>query len=478
MSRPMRTRHTPSTGIEHLPMVEIPLDDLRPTQPEPPPEAAIIDLRVSITTLCLLTPLIVTPDHRILAGHRRFMAIRDDPVLSSRYSTVPCLICSADEPTAEAIALADNLCRRTLSRSEMIASIYRLHSERGWSARQIGRSIGRSASDVAELLRIAKDAEVASLVAGDLIAPSTAGVLLRLDSEPRQYAIREIHAGTVRTIADLRRSVAHSIAAPPDEVLITTERVTTAHQPEPRAESKDSAARLAETRCGAEDAAAPGDWYGDLNPGSGLPEEVEEQLVRFQSALHGSGGKRAMNYLGQHGIRVDTVWAWGIGFVTEPEPLILEHGFPPVTVQLPKGIVVPGRSPDGRLRSVYCMPPAKTPTVMCIAGDPNLPFGQFRSSRCAVVASDILDGLRLWQRRRGTWDCLLFPDAAAWRSVAARYEHLLVHQPTGHNGWLWMVRGESISSPFTPDSPVWTASAASALASVLGGEGEAVNDVT
>ena len=99
-------------------------------------------------------------------------------------AALPCVIREATEAGAFADALVENLVRKDLTRHEVMDAIKALKDEYGWSVREIGRRTGRDHKDLSELIRIAEDPEVASLVAEELITPD-GGRPARRGPEPR-----------------------------------------------------------------------------------------------------------------------------------------------------------------------------------------------------------------------------------------------------------------------------------------------------
>lgn len=129
----------------------------------------------------------------------------DDPEARARVAQLPCVVMDETDYDAFADALAENLAREDLSRAEVMEALLRLQQDYDWSARYIARRIGRSKSDVIELLGIAKDESVAPMVRDEIITPTTAGQIRRLPEHLRPKAIEGVRAGRVKTVEDVRR---------------------------------------------------------------------------------------------------------------------------------------------------------------------------------------------------------------------------------------------------------------------------------
>lgn len=194
----------------------IPIERIAPMKDNPRQSFRHLDeLAESIEDRGLIQPLVVRRDpekpghYMTVAGARRLMAANilrgsEKPETRARVAVLPCLVVDEMDDQALASALAENLARDDLTRAEAMAALLRLQSGYGWSSRQIARRTGRSFQDVAELLRIAKDEELSSLVRDEVIAPSAAGELARMEPEARSNAIQEVRTGRLKTVAQIR----------------------------------------------------------------------------------------------------------------------------------------------------------------------------------------------------------------------------------------------------------------------------------
>ena len=182
-------------------------------------ETRLAELAASIAAAGVLEPLVVRRDpdrpghYLVTAGMRRLLAARrvhgsDDPEARRQVAVLPCVIREVAEPEAFADALVENLVRQDLTRREVMDAVKTLKDQYGWSVREIARRTGRNDHDLSELIRVAEDAEVASLVAEEQLAVTAAGPLV----QARNHALRgpvidAIRAGRVRTLAQVEAAL-------------------------------------------------------------------------------------------------------------------------------------------------------------------------------------------------------------------------------------------------------------------------------
>ena len=194
----------------------IPIERIAPMRDNPRQSFRHLDeLAESIEDRGLIQPLVVRRDpdrpgyFMTVAGARRLMAANilrgsEHAETRARVATLPCLVADETDDHALASALAENLARDDLTRAEAMDAMLRLQEQYGWSARQIAKRTGRDHSDVSELVRVAKDPELSSLVRDDVIAASTAGEISNLEAHDRARVIEEVQAGRIRTTRDVR----------------------------------------------------------------------------------------------------------------------------------------------------------------------------------------------------------------------------------------------------------------------------------
>lgn len=195
----------------------VPIDRIEPSRDNPRKGFSNLDeLAESIAERGVLQPLVLRRDpdrpgyYTTIAGARRLMAsliVRGsgDAEARAKVASLPCVVMDESDHDAFADALAENLAREDLNRSEVMEALMRLQEDYGWSARYIARRIGRSKSDVIELLGIAKDPSIAPMVRDEIITPTTAGQIRRLPAHLRPTAIEGVKSGRVKTGEDVRR---------------------------------------------------------------------------------------------------------------------------------------------------------------------------------------------------------------------------------------------------------------------------------
>ncbi|MDP9382917.1 MAG: ParB/RepB/Spo0J family partition protein [Chloroflexota bacterium] len=195
----------------------IPIERLSPSRDNPRQTFRNLDeLAESIADRGLMQPLLVRRDperpgnYMTIAGARRLMAAiicrgSEDPEVRGRVEMLPCIVSDETDEQAFADALAENLARDDLTRAEAMAAVLRLEQQYGWSAREIGRRTGRSFPDVAEMLRVAKDKDLAPLLQEELISPTAVGEIRRLPEELRPEAIAGVRDGRIRKVQDVRK---------------------------------------------------------------------------------------------------------------------------------------------------------------------------------------------------------------------------------------------------------------------------------
>ncbi len=206
----------------------IPIERIAPSSDNPRKSFDGLDeLAASIAERGVLQTLIVRPDverpgyYITVVGARRLFAARivqgsEDAQSRARVAVLPCVVVVETSTDAFADALLENLARKDLSRAEVMTALLRLQSGYGWSARYIARRTGRSVSDVAELLSIAKDEEVASVVRDEIVTPTVAGQIQRLPKALRGQVLQRARSGQVTRVEDIRALRRQLQGAPSD----------------------------------------------------------------------------------------------------------------------------------------------------------------------------------------------------------------------------------------------------------------------
>ncbi len=194
----------------------IPIERITPMKDNPRQTFRHLEeLAESIADRGLIQPLVVRRDperpgyYMTVAGARRVLAANllrgsEDIEVRERVAELPCLVVDEADDSALASALAENLARDDLTRTEAMEALLRLQEQHGWSARQIAKRTGRANSDVSELLRVARDKELAALVRDEVIAPSAAGEISHMDPQVREEVLMGIRAGRIRTVDEVR----------------------------------------------------------------------------------------------------------------------------------------------------------------------------------------------------------------------------------------------------------------------------------
>lgn len=205
---------------------KIPIERLAPNPDNPRTHYDELEpLANSIATRGILLPLLVRADlerpgyYLTIAGSRRLLAARmvagrDDQTARLRVQQLPCIITDSDDRDAFADALLENMGRQDLSRAEMMVAVRRLRDEFSFSGKEIARRTGRNQSDIAQLLQLADDEELAPLVMDEVIAPTTAGVIRRMPEPVRREVLGAIREGEVFSTDMLRAHLRAVRSAP------------------------------------------------------------------------------------------------------------------------------------------------------------------------------------------------------------------------------------------------------------------------
>lgn len=118
-------------------------------------DAALSELADSIKAQGILQPLILRPlggrRYEIVAGERRFRAAK-----LVGLKVVPAIVREMDEREAMAVALVENIQRADLNPVEESAALRKLIDECGLTHEQCAQAVGRSRTQVSNLLRLAE----------------------------------------------------------------------------------------------------------------------------------------------------------------------------------------------------------------------------------------------------------------------------------------------------------------------------------
>ena len=158
---------TSSTEINRLPLSALQAGKYQPRQKME--AGALQELAESIREQGVMQPLLVRlvgqGKYEIIAGERRFRA-----ATIAGLKEVPVLVSSADDQTAAAMALVENMQREDLNPLEESQGLARLIEEFGFTHEQAAKAVGKSRSAISNLLRLAQLAKPvqAMLLAGDI----------------------------------------------------------------------------------------------------------------------------------------------------------------------------------------------------------------------------------------------------------------------------------------------------------------------
>ncbi|MEY3971241.1 MAG: hypothetical protein RLZZ80_939 [Pseudomonadota bacterium] len=143
-----------TTEVDQLPLAQIQAGQYQPRQSMD--SQALQELADSIRAQGVIQPIVVRrlgrtggPAYEIIAGERRFRAAQ-----MAGLAQVPVVIKSADDQSALAMALIENLQRQDLSALEEAQGIARLINEFGLTHEQAAQAVGRSRSATTNLLRL------------------------------------------------------------------------------------------------------------------------------------------------------------------------------------------------------------------------------------------------------------------------------------------------------------------------------------
>lgn len=197
---------------------ELALDQLIPGPHQPRQhfdEAALAQLAESIRAQGVVQPLVVRASGRhfeIVAGERRWRAAK-----LAGLKVVPVIIRTLEEREAMAVALVENIQRADLNPLEESAALRKLIDECGLTHEQCAQAVGRSRTQVSNLLRLAElDPLVQNAVREGRLSLGHAKVLL--GAPPDRQAELAHHAMlrelTVRQTEALLRDAARPKPAP------------------------------------------------------------------------------------------------------------------------------------------------------------------------------------------------------------------------------------------------------------------------
>ena len=200
-------------------VVELPIESLAPNPDQPRTRfdrAGLEALAASITESGVVQPVIATRlsdgSYELIAGERRWRAAG-----IAGLKTVPAVLRDPDEAERLELALIENMVREDLNPIEEAKACLALVEELGLSKEELGKRIGRSRSQVSNLVRLLDLPEeaIVLLEAGELSEGHGRAILQAPDHETRKHlATQAANEGwTVRRTEQEARATAGKATA-------------------------------------------------------------------------------------------------------------------------------------------------------------------------------------------------------------------------------------------------------------------------
>lgn len=176
--------------LERLPLGQLTRGKYQPRrdiQPE-----ALEELADSIRAQGVMQPIVVRPvgeaRYEIIAGERRWRAAQ-----LAELDVIPAVIRDVSDDTALALALIENIQRENLNAVEEAMALKRLGEEFELTQQQIADAVGKSRTQVANLLRLlALDPEVQTLLERGDLDMGHARALLSLEPAQQRQVAHEV----------------------------------------------------------------------------------------------------------------------------------------------------------------------------------------------------------------------------------------------------------------------------------------------
>ncbi|UYO76033.1 ParB/RepB/Spo0J family partition protein [Halomonas qinghailakensis] len=204
---PAPTTEAAAERLERLPLGQLTRGKYQPRrdiQPE-----ALEELADSIRAQGVMQPIVVRPvgenRYEIIAGERRWRAAQ-----LAELDVIPAVIRDVSDEVALALALIENIQRENLNAIEEALALKRLGEEFELTQQQIADAVGKSRTQVANLLRLlALDPEVQTLLErGDLDMGHARALLSLNTTQQRQIAHEVVNNDlTVRDTESLVKKV-------------------------------------------------------------------------------------------------------------------------------------------------------------------------------------------------------------------------------------------------------------------------------
>ncbi|MEC4765759.1 ParB/RepB/Spo0J family partition protein [Halomonas sp. CUBES01] len=201
--------------LERLPLGQLTRGKYQPRrdiQPE-----ALEELADSIRAQGVMQPIVVRPigqdRYEIVAGERRWRAAQ-----LAELDVIPAVIRDVSDEVALALALIENIQRENLNAIEEALALKRLGDEFELTQQQMADAVGKSRTQVANLLRLlALDSEVQTLLERGDLDMGHARALLTLNSAQQRQVAHEVVNNdlTVRATEALVKKMQSQPVAPP-----------------------------------------------------------------------------------------------------------------------------------------------------------------------------------------------------------------------------------------------------------------------
>ena len=168
-----------STGLDYI---AVDLVDRSPYQPRHTiAQEGLSELAESIRTQGLIQPIVVRKQgkrYELIAGERRWRAAQ-----LAELHEIPAVIKQADEQTAAAMALVENLQREDLNPIVEAQAVSNLIGHFDWTHQEVADAVGKARATVSNLLRLLELAsDIQKLIQSDQISMGHARALLSLSS--------------------------------------------------------------------------------------------------------------------------------------------------------------------------------------------------------------------------------------------------------------------------------------------------------
>ncbi|UYV19092.1 ParB/RepB/Spo0J family partition protein [Halomonas qaidamensis] len=187
---PAPTTEAAAERLERLPLGQLTRGKYQPRrdiQPE-----ALEELADSIRAQGVMQPIVVRPvgenRYEIIAGERRWRAAQ-----LAELDVIPAVIRDVSDEVALALALIENIQRENLNAIEEALALKRLGEEFELTQQQIADAVGKSRTQVANLLRLlALDPEVQTLLERGDLDMGHARALLSLNTTQQRQIAHEV----------------------------------------------------------------------------------------------------------------------------------------------------------------------------------------------------------------------------------------------------------------------------------------------